>query len=1637
MKTQIRLQSLTRWSVGLMAWLWLGHVAAWAQQPTATIGSQTNVACFGQNTGSFTVVASGGAGGPYLFQLQPNANSQTGGTFSGLAAGTYTVTVFDANSNSTNVTATITQPSAALATTIQVSGGSCTFTPNTCLNAVPTGGTPPYTYIWSNGTTQASVCNLNPVLTYNVNVTDANGCIATASISAASLATTQAVSQTLTSGNATCPTCPDGSITSVASGGFVPYKWQINGGALSNGQTSPTFSFNSLLPGTYTVTVQDNIGCTNSQTITVNSQGSALSATISSTTNVLCHGASTGQIVVNPSGGTAPYTITAQANGQTFTASPTGVLSNLPAGSYVIVVQDATGQAFTLTGVISQPAQPITSAISKTDATCGQNNGSAVLTVSGGTPGYQVVWQPGNLFGTSISNLAPGKYVAQIFDANQCVKVDSVVIGNVGAPVVTANQTNPTCAGVSNGSITLAVSGGTAPYTYAWTGPNNFTSNSQNLTNRPAGSYVVVVSSANGCTASATVVLTAPQVLVSGSASPTSGPGQSNGSLTLTASGGAAPYQYSFDGGLTFTPNSTASGLAAGNYAVQVRDANNCLSDLVNLTVPQGTGNQVVLTAQVTQPQCANQGGSVVATAANGTAPYTFTLTNSQTGAVLTSQTGNFTNVPVGQYQVKVQDAAGASATQNITLAPANPVVVSVTVNQPPCGQNTGSAVIQVSGGTPGYQILVQGGGQTFTPNPNGVVSNLAPGTYFVQAFDASQCSDADSFVVAASSGPIAVNTFQNASCPTCADGSIAVQASGNFPMTYQLPGAAPQNSPQFGNLLPGTYCITVTDANGCTVSTCATIGVSTPALVATIVNQQNPICHGQPSGAVQVVAANGLPPYSYVLQNSAAGIVDSNTTGLFANLPAGNYVILVLDAQNQAFTLTAVLTQPAPLNVQANIIKPGCTVANGSISLQAFGGTAPYFVQWFGPQGSLGSGPLANTPLTGIGTGKYVAIISDQNQCQRVDSFVVNPQTPWQVNGVVTPAGCANANAGSINLTIAGGTPNFIYSYQWSNGATTQDLFNIAAGVYTVVVSDNTGCTQTLTYTVTGGNTGTVSTINVVPATCNTCANGAFEIAILGGTPPYTIQLNNQAADTFNTAFNGLTPGTYVVSVLDAAGCLVTHTVVVPVGQNSQLTAVLDSVQNVSCHNGQNGSFFVHAQGGNPPYIYSIGNGAVQNTGNFFNLAAGTYSVLVKDATGAQVVLSVTLTQPNPLQVAASATGVSCQGGLDGQILTAVGGGTPPYTYQWTTGSVAPNVFGVAAGSYTVIVSDANSCQTSATIQVGVNPNPECIWPGDANADGIANNLDVYALGLAFGSQGPVRPNASTNWTGQFGFPWQGFLPSGVNFKHADADGNGKIDTLDFAVVNLNYGLTHNKTSDSTAGPLTVLSPADTLEQNTPVRFEIHLGSEAEPVADAYTVAFSLEYDPQAIVPGSVRISNSNSWFGLPVVEQYALAKDFADEGRLDVGLTRVNQVNVSGYGRIIYVDVITDNISGKVANTYYPLDLKLRNVVLFALDGTTRAIGSVDRRVFIRGDEQTNSRPEALNTQVLLVPNPANSVFSVRTVNGLAVTGVEVVDALGRTVVRSAQAENIPVAQLPTGVYQVRVATAQGTALQRLVVR
>jgi len=376
----------------------------------------------------------------------------------------------------------------------------------------------------------------------------------------------------------------------------------------------------------------------------------------------------------------------------------------------------------------------------------------------------------------------------------------------------------------------------------------------------------------------------------------------------------------------------------------------------------------------------------------------------------------------------------------------------------------------------------------------------------------------------------------------------------------------------------------------------------------------------------------------------------------------------------------------PGNLNASATATDISCNGnADGAIDLMVSGGMNLTF-EW--------SNGESTQNVENLDAGTYTVTVTDDLGCTATAGATVAEPAALELNSAVLNALCFGGTSGEIQLDITGGTPG--YSFEWSNGETTQNLANLAPGIYTVTVSDANDCTQTATATI--GEPPTIELLSTpADASCNGIADGAIDLSVVGGTPGYSFSWSN--GETVQNLAN-IAAGTYTVTVADVNGCMEIETAIV-----GEPPAILTgtAITNAGCAGATNGAIDLTVSGGTPGYSFEWSTGSTEE--DLTDVAAGTYTVTITDAADCTQTATAAVGQVTTLAAASSQTDVSCFGLFDGTAEVSASGGDPDYSYLWSTNETTASVSNLAAGTYTVTVTDNAGCSQTAEVSISEPP--------------------------------------------------------------------------------------------------------------------------------------------------------------------------------------------------------------------------------------------------------------------------------------------------------------------------------------------
>lgn len=1303
-------------------------------QPNPIVPSvtSTSLSCFGVCNGTASGTVTGGTP-TFTFSWTTPTGTVAGNSLTNLCQGTYTFNVIDANACTASSVVTINQPT-QLTATLNPINPTCPGLANGSISFTLGGGIAPYTFTWSSGSGNPN--NSLGAGTYTLFVTDNNNCTRNFTTT---LTTPPPMTLTPLTTSVTCNGLCNGSATVNVVGGVPGYTFQFNTLPVPTSNTTGILS--SLCAGNLSVTVTDNNNCTQGTSFNI---ATPQTITISATQGSLsCNSVCNGSIGATALGGTPGYTF------QLLTPTPSTIntappYTNLCAGTYTIRVTDSQGCIQTRTITIAQP-NPLVPSITSTSITCfGLCNGSASGSANGGTPSYTFTWSTptGTVAGANLTNLCVGSYTLNVTDAGACTATTAVTISPPTQITATLNPVNPTCPGLNNGSIGFIVSGGTPTYTINWSSGSGNPN-----TSLSAGTYTLFVTDANGCTRNFTTTLTAPPPMtISATTSSVTCNGLCNGVITSTVTGGVPGYTYQFNTTPLPTTNTTGivTGLCAGNYIINVTDNNGCVQTQ-NVTIsapPPLVGNVIG-----NQSSCNACTGAATVVASGGTPTYNL-VWSSTVSTIGTGTTQN--NLCPGSYTVSILDGNGCLANTTLTILQTVSVTVSANGSSISCfGSCNAQAIATPTGGNAPYTYTWNVTAPTQTTQ---IATNLCAGVYTVTAADVLGCSNTATIAFVNPPAITLTANSSNVSCFGACNGSASALASGGTgALTYSWsPGGF--TTPTIGGLCPGIYTVQVTDANLCTQT--QTVQVTQPSSITAVFTSTVPSACVANNGIICVTPSGGSGSgYTFTWTPSGSGGANNACN---TGLGAGNYIVVVSDGAGCTRTLNTNLSNPT-----------GPTVSVTSSSIGCFGntsGTATIIANGVGPFTFTISPPsfsivTTNTVLlNALSSGTYNAQVTDGNGCVTSQSFAIAQPSSLTVNSTQANVSCNAACNGSIGLSLSGGTAP--YSFTWSpttptiSGQGTPTVSALCAGNYTVNISDANSCIITRTFSITQPSSISIN-FTKRDVNCNGVCDGTATAIPSGGVGPYTFTWT-PIVPSFTSGLNSasilnLCSNIYTVSVRDANNCLATATV--QINQPTLLSSTISTTP-ASCNGTCNGTAILTATGGVTTYSFSWSGGG-PNSASLTNICAGSYTATVTDANGCQSNQPFTISQPAPINVTLTPSQPKCNAACDGSISTVVSGGSPTYSFSWAPSGSGQNPINLCPNSYTVTVTDGNSCTTQAAVTL---TNPPAIA---ANVSFTNPSCNGVCNGAAVVSPSNVVSPVSFTWSA--GTPTNGASVTGL----------------------------------------------------------------------------------------------------------------------------------------------------------------------------------------------------------------------------------------------------------------------------------
>lgn len=1131
-----------------------------------------------------------------------------------------------------------------------------------------------------------------PSGTYTVTVEDQAGCQTSAQVSINSPGPLSVNCENINP--ETAPGAGDGSAAVNILGGTAPFQIQISGpvnNQIDNVANGPTVVSN-LSPGLYQVIVTDANNCTGICSFFIQEADCDLTATIIEQMDPLCAGDFNGSVQIESNSSQLPVMY---AWSGPVDPGNTALAQNLPAGNYNVIITDNGGCSVIIPLALNNPdhAAFLCSALSNASSDVNSDGSAEIVIYSGLSPFSIQISGPvnsvfNNVFtGTyPLDNLMAGSYQVIITDANGCVSFCDFEIGTEDCllAIDEVNFEDVNCAGDTDGSIEISVSGGAGTITFVWSDVT--IGNTGQANGLGAGNYSVTVTDNLGCSDETEVMISEPaaitlqcEVLEDASAEL-----MADGSARVVFTGGTAPYSIRLSG-----PSASShlnqpgpefvwmNSLLQGNYTVEITDANNC-SNTCNFSISFKLCDVDLEVVNQSNPLCFGEAnGSIELITSGGSGNYTY----SWSGPVNPGNTAAANNLSAGTYSITV---AEGQCTDTISVMLADPILLQITCtaqNSDP-GENNGTISIEFVGGIAPYLLSYSNGthsGMHADVTGNFTIQNLPPGTYMVIVTDQSGCTASCQSIINNSDCALSVSINQIADifCFGNETASLEVIAAGSIgALQYSWsPAGLPDNS-VVNDLRAGIYSVTVMDeSSGCFSS--ASILISQPAELILQCSADQVSGTGLSDGEIILNITGGIAPYTIEYTGPLNGTSTLLNSGEIRinDLREGAYSILVTDMNGctiECNTLIDAVT--CNLEIEAQFGNISCFGgSDGMISINTIGQMGDIVFTW---TGATDPGNVASADQ--LAAGIYMISAMDESGC--TDDIIITLSQPEEINlvcQVIANETSHMAADGGAIIEIRGGTApyNIVWSGPVSNsvmlpGPGSFLISNLNAGIYSVIISDAQNCTQECSFEiilVQDCNGFQLSCVILGHPGSPGSADGSFLLSWTGHTGDVNIQINgpngisNQTIDQEFIETNAVV-GIYNIFIFSSEGCIDSCSFEMIAGEiPCNILVRTNTLQPETCDLKDNGAINIEIIQASLPVSFTWSDQSPEGPGRT-NLSAGLYYFTITDALGCIYEDTVEISEAPVFKADFEIIHPNCDNSSGSIIVKNISGGTPPY---------------------------------------------------------------------------------------------------------------------------------------------------------------------------------------------------------------------------------------------------------------------------------------------------------------------------------------------------------------------------------------
>ncbi len=1542
--------------------------------PAATVASNLSI-CAGDKT---TIGAAPIAGSTYTWSPSTGLGSTIASNPSAFPASSTTYTLTETNSKgcvkSNSVTITVNpSPAAAVISNTTICSGSAIS-----IGATAVSGS---TYSWASSVSGFNSTSSNPSIsptstsTYTLTETNTSGCFKSNSVT---INVNNIPAASVIANSAIC----SGAAISIGATAVTgsAYSWTSSATGFNSTISNPTVSPTSTT--SYTLTETNSSGCINSNsvTITVNAQPDA--AVISNTT--ICSGTliSIGASAVTGSS----YIWTSSVTGFSSTSSNPSV-SPTSAVSYTLTEKTSKGCSNSNSVTITVNPLPVAQTTSPVTICTGLSVHIGSTAVTGST--YS--WSPSTgLSSSTVSNPIATPISTTVYTLTEtnnygCSKSNSVHVALNPLPAAAVISNTAICAG---SSISIGASP-VAGDTYSWSPSTGLSSSTvSNPVSNPASvvTYTLTEKTSFGCSNSnsVTISVSTPSASVISNTAICTGSPISIGATAVT--GSSYSWAGSVSGFGSTSSNPIVSPTSTASYTLTETNANGCFkSNSVTITVNALPTAAVISNTAI----CSGSAISIGASAVTGSSYF---WAGSVSGFASTSSNPTVSPASTASYTLTETNANGC-VNSNSTIITVNALPAAAVIsNTPICS----GAVISiggsaVAGSSYSWAGSVSGFSSTIS---NPTVSPTSTASYTLTETNVNGCVKSNSIIITVNALPAAAVISNTA---ICSGSAISIGASAVTGSSYSWAGSVSGfsstiSNPSVSPTSTSSYTLTETNANGCINSNSTIITVN--ALPAAAVISNASIC----SGATISIGASAVSGSNYSWTSSVAGFSSTISNPSVSPGSTASYTLTETNAngciKSNSITIT-VNALPAATVISNTAICSGAAISIGASAVTGSSYSWTSSVSGF-------SSTVSNPSVSPTSTASYTVTETNANACSKSNSVTISVNSLPAASVISNTVICSGA-AISIGASAVTGS-----SYSWASS-----ISGYSSSLSNPSVSPSSMSSYTLTETNANGCTNSNSviiTVNALPAasvisTRAICSGAAISIGaspVTGSTYSWVSSASAFSSTVSNPSVSPTSTTTYTLTETNSNGCSKSNSVTITV--NSLPAAAV--ISNTAICSGSTISIGGTSVFGSTYSWTSSPSGFTSFSSNpsVSPTSATKYKLTETNSKGCSGSDSVSITV-NPLPSSSFFFTNVCPGDSSPFIDSS----TLATSYNWyfgdggTSSLANPKHLYSAIGNYTVSlkVTSSGVCTDSVSKTLSLS---SCVWPGDANGDKVVDMKDLLAIGIAYGTVGHLRPYANINWTAQPSPDWDSSFSNGVNYKNADCNGDSTVNDKDTLAISANYGLSHSKSGGLNQGSssdpgFNIKYLKDTFYAGDTLIAQIILGSTSKPVINLYGLAFSIALDPAIFESNKAFLKVNPSFLGTKATDLIAMTKNNTSAGVMDIGISRINQLNASGNGTIA---ILYLPVKRTLSQKYLKAILSLSNNYQISYNQKPVSLYLTSDSVLVKQDHtgiENAKTSEAFSLSIF--PNPFQSTTTITyNLNHNSKINIVLIDVTGKQI-------------------------------------